>query len=215
MKKKILMLSDHALSTSGVGTQSRFLIEGLIAKGDWTVRQFGAAMKHADYSTVVVNDDFIIKPIDGFGNKEMLRTTLAIEKPDVLFIFTDPRFFIWLFEMEDEIHQICPIVWWHVWDNYPFPKFNDSLYKSTDLINCHSHMTYEMIKDHYPDKTNFIPHSLPTQIYRPLSEEVSKKNRNEIIGPERAEHFVLMWVNRNARRKRPNDLLVSWSIFLV
>lgn len=214
MKKKILMLSDHALSTSGVGTQSRFLIEGLIAKGDWTVRQFGAAMKHADYSTVVVNDDFIIKPIDGFGNKEMLRTTLAIEKPDVLFIFTDPRFFIWLFEMEDEIHQICPIVWWHVWDNYPFPKFNDSLYKSTDLINCHSHMTYEMIKDHYPDKTNFIPHSLPTQIYRPLSEEVSKKNRNEIIGPEREDHFVLMWVNRNARRKRPNDLLVSWSIFL-
>ena len=208
------MLSDHALSTSGVGTQSRFLIEGLIAKGDWTVRQFGAAMKHADYSTVVVNDDFIIKPIDGFGNKEMLRTTLAIEKPDVLFIFTDPRFFIWLFEMEDEIHQICPIVWWHVWDNYPFPKFNDSLYKSTDLINCHSHMTYEMIKDHYPDKTNFIPHSLPTQIYRPLSEEVSKKNRNEIIGPEREDHFVLMWVNRNARRKRPNDLLVSWSIFL-
>jgi glycosyltransferase involved in cell wall biosynthesis len=214
MKKKILMLSDHALSTSGVGTQSRFLIEGLIAKGDWTVRQFGAAMKHADYSTVVVNDDFIIKPIDGFGNKEMLRTTLAIEKPDVLFIFTDPRFFIWLFEMEDEIHQICPIVWWHVWDNYPFPKFNDSLYKSTDLINCHSHMTYEMIKDHYPNKTNFIPHSLPTQIYRPLSEEVSKKNRNEIIGPEREDHFVLMWVNRNARRKRPNDLLVAWSMFL-
>ena len=162
----------------------------------------------------MVNDDFIIKPIDGFGNKEMLRTTLAIEKPDVLFIFTDPRFFIWLFEMEDEIHQICPIVWWHVWDNYPLPKFNDSLYKSTDLINCHSHMTYEMIKDHYPDKTNFIPHSLPTQIYRPLSEEVSKKNRNEIIGPEREDHFVLMWVNRNARRKRPNDLLVSWSIFL-
>ena len=29
-KKKILMLSDHALSTSGVGTQSRHLIDGLL-----------------------------------------------------------------------------------------------------------------------------------------------------------------------------------------
>ena len=48
-KKKILMLSDHALSTSGVGTQSRHLIHGLIDKGCWTVRQFGAAMKHDDY----------------------------------------------------------------------------------------------------------------------------------------------------------------------
>ena len=60
-KKKILMISDHALSTSGVGVQSRHLINGLVEKGDWTVRQLGAAIKHADYTTIKVNDDFIIK----------------------------------------------------------------------------------------------------------------------------------------------------------
>ena len=38
-KKKILVLSDHALSTSGVGTQTRHLINGLIKKGIWTFRQ--------------------------------------------------------------------------------------------------------------------------------------------------------------------------------
>jgi hypothetical protein len=27
--------------------------------------------------------------------------------------------------MEDEIHQICPITYWHVWDNDPYPAFND------------------------------------------------------------------------------------------
>ena len=81
-KKKILMLSDHALSTSGVGTQSRHLIEGLLKKGEWTVRQFGAAMKHENYDVQIVNEDFIIKPTDGFGNKELIRTTLASEKPD-------------------------------------------------------------------------------------------------------------------------------------
>ena len=62
-KKKIIALSDHALSTSGVGTQSRHLFNGLIEKGEWSIRQFGAALKHADYRTVVVNDDLIIKPI--------------------------------------------------------------------------------------------------------------------------------------------------------
>ena len=96
-KKKMLALSDHALSTSGVGTQSRFLFEGLVRKGDWTIRQFGAALKHNDYTTVAINDDIIIKPIDGFGDRQTLRVTLATERPDVLFIFTDPRFFIWLF----------------------------------------------------------------------------------------------------------------------
>ena len=102
-KYKILMLSDHALSTSGVGTQSRHLANGLINKGCWTIRQFGAAMKHDNYDLVQVHEDFIIKPMDGFGNKETLRLALATEDPDILFIFTDPRFFIWLFEMEDEI----------------------------------------------------------------------------------------------------------------
>ena len=105
-KYKVLVLSDHALSTSGVGTQTRHLIEGLLKKNTWTFRQFGAAMKHEDYRTVVVNEDFIIKPIDGFGNPDLLRVTLATEKPDVIFLFTDPRFFTWLFEIEDEIRQI-------------------------------------------------------------------------------------------------------------
>ena len=62
MKKyKILMLSDHALSTSGVGCQSRFLINGLIQTGRWSVRQFGAAVKHESYDIVKVSDDFMIK----------------------------------------------------------------------------------------------------------------------------------------------------------
>ena len=213
-KLKVLVLSDHALSTSGVGTQTRHLLNGLIEKGCWTFRQFGAAVKHADYNTVVVNEDLIIKPIDGFGNPNMLRVALATEKPDILFIFTDPRFFVWLFEMEDEIHQICPIVWWHVWDNYPYPKFNEPFYDSTDLINCHSHMTYEMLKEKYPRKTNWIPHSLPDNVYYPLAQEQIKTFKNQLLGENRKDHFVGIWVNRNAKRKRPNDVLESWSLFL-
>ena len=213
-KYKILVLSDHALSTSGVGTQTRHLLTGLIEKGCWSFRQFGAAMKHTDYRTVVVNDDFIIKPIDGFGNPDLIRVTIATEKPDAIFLFTDPRFFIWLFEMEDEIHQTCPIVWWHVWDNCPYPEYNDVLYQATDLINCHSHMTYSMIKDRYPNKTNFIPHALPKNIYFPIEENLTRKNKSEILGNDRLDHFVGMWVNRNAKRKRPSDVLVSWKLFL-
>jgi len=213
-KLKILMLSDHALSTSGVGTQSRHLINGLLKKNTWQVRQFGAAVKHESYDIVKVSEDFIIKPIDGFGNKEMLRLALAVEKPDILFIFTDPRFFYWLFEMEDEIHQVCPIVWWHVWDNKPYPAFNDVFYKSTDLLNCHSHHTYTQLVEKYPDKTNFVPHAIPRDIFFPVPEEQKAEWKTNLIGAEREDHFVGFWVNRNARRKRPGDLLWAWSLFL-
>ncbi len=214
MKKyKVLMLSDHALSTSGVGTQSRHLIEGMIKKGRWSFRQFGAAMKHTDYRTIAVNDDFVIKPIDGFGNPEMLRVALATEKPDAVFLFTDPRFFIWLFEMEDEIHQICPIVWWHVWDNRPTPEFNFPLYQATDLINCHSHLTYEMCSENFPEKTNFIPHSLPPHTYFQMDDDRIMTEKVKMLGWQKRDNFVLFWVNRNARRKRPGDVLLSWKMF--
>ncbi len=213
-KRKILMLSDHALSTSGVGTQSRHLINGLLEKGCWSIRQFGAAMKHTDYNVVKLTDDFIIRPIDGFGNKEILRLALATEKPDVLFIFTDPRFFYWLFEMEDEIHQICPIVYWHVWDNKPFPEFNRSFYESTDLINCHSHHTYLQLKDEYPEKTNFVPHTLPPELFYKLSDEETRKMKSKSLGEQRKDWFTALWVNRNARRKRPADVLWGFKMFL-
>ena len=208
------MLSDHALSTSGVGTQSRHLISGLLKKGCWSVRQFGAAMKHDDYNVVRVSEDFIIKPIDGFGSKELLRLAIATEKPDILFIFTDPRFFYWLFEMEDEIHQVCPIVYWHVWDNKPYPSFNNAFYESTDLINCHSHHTYEQVSEVFPDKTNFVPHAIPNDIFFPVSEEQKIAWKKELIGEDRLNWFTGFWVNRNARRKRPGDLLWAWAKFV-
>ena len=215
-KKKILVLSDHAMSTSGVGTQTRHLINGLIKKNEWTFRQFGAAMKHSDYKTVHINDDFVIKPIDGFGNRDLIRLTLATEKPDLIFIFTDPRFFIWLWEMEDEIHQVCPIAYWHVWDNEPFPKFNEKLYESTDTVNCHSYLTYKMLSENMPDKprVSFIPHAVPEDIFFRLPDSERKQYKQKILGAGKEDHFVAIWNNRNARRKRPGDLLFAWQKFL-
>ena len=83
----------------------------------------------------MVNPDFVIKPVDGFGNHDIIRNILISERPDAVLLFTDPRQFMWLWEIEDEIHQFCPIAYWHVWDNDPYPAFNTVWYQSTDLIN--------------------------------------------------------------------------------
>ena len=213
-KRKILLISDHALSPSGVGVQSRFLANGLVEKGNWSIRQLGAAIKHNDYELTRVTDDFLIKPVDGFGTPEMIRSLLVTEKPDVILIFTDPRFFVWLWQIEDEIHQVCPIAYWHVWDNTPYPKFNDMFYKSTDLINCHSHHTYTQLKEHWPDRTNFIPHTLPEEVFYKMEKSTIKANRRKLLGANKENDFVMFWVNRNAKRKRPSDVLESWKKFL-
>tara|TARA_Y100001970_G_scaffold78373_5_gene99757 strand:+ start:23066 stop:24319 length:1254 start_codon:yes stop_codon:yes gene_type:complete len=213
-KYKILLLSDHALSPSGVGTQSRFLCHGLIEKGHWTIRQLGAAIQHEDYSMSKPHEDFLIKPVDGFGTPEMIRALLATEKPDIILLFTDPRFFVWLWQMEDEVHQVCPIAYWHVWDNKPYPDFNNDFYEATDLINCHSHHTYEQVKEHWPDRTNFIPHALPEEVFFKLGKSLIKEHRSNLLGENKKDDFVLFWVNRNAKRKRPSDVLAAWKMFL-
>lgn len=213
-KKTVLLLSDHPLSSSGVGTQARWLIHGLISTGKYRFKCFGGAVKHDDYRTVVVNEDFIIKPTNGFGDRNMLRQVLATEKPDVLLLFTDPRFFIWVWEMEDEIHQVCPIAYNHLWDNYPWPEFNKVLYESTDLVNCINWPTYQMVKERFPEKTNYIPHAIPNEVYFPLSEEEQLKNKINLLGAERKDHFTALFVSRNARRKMPGDILVSWKKFI-
>lgn len=213
-KKTILMLSDHPLSTSGVGTQARWLITGLVETGKYSFRCFGGAIKHDSYETTVVNPDFIIKPTNGFGDKMMLRKVLTQVKPDALMLFTDPRFFVWVWEMEDEIHQVCPITYWHLWDNGPTPVFNKSFYESTDLINCINYPTYEMVKEMFPERTHYIPHAVPEDLYQPIPKEEILKFKKSLIGENRADHFVAMYVSRNARRKMPGDVLVSWKMFL-
>lgn len=214
-KKKILMLCDHPLSTSGVGTQARWLIHGLLETGKYSFRVFGGAVKHADYSTVVVNPDFVVKPTDGFGDKNMLRQVLATEKPDVLLLFTDPRFFIWVWEMEDEVHQVCPIAYNHLWDNPPWPEFNRVLYESTDLINCINYPTFEMVSKQFPNKTNYVPHAVPTDNFKKMSADATREMKRMILGKEREDHFIALFVSRNARRKMPSDIIVSFKQFLV
>lgn len=212
-KTKVLALCDSLLSPSGVGTQALALFTGLINTGKYKVISLGGALKHSNYSTVQVNPDLIVKPVDGFGTQEQLRHLLLTEKPDVLFIFTDPNKFFWVWEMEDEIRQVCPIVYWHVWDNGPYPEFNKIWYESTDLINCLSHKTYELVKPHFPEKTNYIPHTFPKEHFYPMEQsELDFIVSSQFKGKE--DWFKVLWVNRNAHRKVPGDVIASFSEFL-
>src|SRR6478609_51423 len=214
-KKKVLMLCDHPLSTSGVGTQARWLINGLVQTGKYSFKVFGGAVKHDNYDTVTVNPDFIIKPTNGFGDKNMLRQALAQEQPDILLLFTDPRFFIWVWEMEDEVHQMCPIAYNHLWDNPPWPEFNGVLYESTDLINCINYPTYDMVHQRFPEKTNYIPHAVPKEIFFPMAPVEAARFKSQILGNERSDHFIITFVSRNARRKMPSDIIISFKQFLT
>lgn len=214
-KKKIVLISDNLLSCSGVGTQSRYLALGLASTGKYKICQLGAAIRHDDYNVRTVSEDIIVKPIDGFGDRNLYRQLLATEKPDAVIIFNDPRFFMNLFEVHDEFHQVCPIVYNHLWDQCEYPPlYNRNVYDTVDMFLCINRPTYDFLKPIYGDeKVRWAPHALPKEIFHPIS-DAEKATRKKKLLAGRDDHFVVSWVNRNAHRKRPGDVMWAFRKFL-
>ena len=162
-KIRVLTLGDHPLSPSGVGTQTKYVCQALLESGNFSVLSLGGAIRHNDYRQVKVNpfgDDWRIIPVDGYGTQEMIRSIIATENIDIVWIMTDPRFWDWLWMIENEIRPHCPIVYYHVWDNYPYPKFNRSNYLSNDYIACISKLTHDVVKNVAPEvHSEYIPHA--------------------------------------------------------
>ena len=212
MKKKILTLSDHPLSPSGVGTQTKYVIEALLKTGNYQVVSLAGAIKHANYQPVKTEqygDDWVIHPVDGYGTPDLVRSIIRTEKIDMVWIMTDPRFWGWIWEMDDEIRGVCPLVYYHVWDNYPYPTFNRKHYLSNDAIATISKVTDDIVKTVAPEvESVYIPHAVDSEIFKPVDEKIiSDYKRDTLKAAGNDEKFVFFWNNRNARRKQSGSLL--------
>ncbi len=210
-KIKILTLSDHPLSPSGVGTQTKYVCEALLNTGRYSIISFGGAIKHDNYQAVQVDpygEDWRILPVDGYGTQEQIRSILRTEKIDAIWIMTDPRFWGWLWDIENEIRPMCPIVYYHVWDNYPYPYFNKKYYISNDHIATISKVSDDIVRTVAPEvDCTYIPHAVNGDFFKPLTVEQIEKLRNDNLKEEDREKVVFFWNNRNARRKQSGTLI--------
>jgi glycosyltransferase involved in cell wall biosynthesis len=216
-KIKVFVIADHPFSPSGVGIQTRNMVENLLETGRYSFRCFGGALKHENYNPQKYDkygDDLVVYPVKGYGSQEAVRSILRTERPDILWFMTDPRFFPWLWEIEDEVRSLIPMVYYHVWDNYPYPNFNSKWYNSTDVIACISKLTHDIVKNVAPDVESFyLPHAVNSEIFKPLEEEEVLKLRSEHLKID-DDKFIVFWNNRNARRKQPGTLIYWFNDFL-
>ena len=232
-KKKVLLLSDDLRMSSGVGTMSKEFVLGTVHHYDWV--QIGGAIKHPENGkrvdmnqvlreeTGVEDAKLTIYPSDGYGNPELLRNILSIEKPDAILHYTDPRFWRWLYEMEHEIRQEIPIFYYNIWDDWPAPKYNEFFYESCDLIMNISKQTHAIVQDVCTNKprtdwdSTYVPHGINEKDFYPITEKEEllemRKFKNQIIG-NRPNDFVLLYVNRNIRRKMVGDSLLAFQQFV-
>ena len=231
-KKKILLLSDDLRMSSGIATVSKELVFGTFDKYDWV--QLGAAVNHPEKGKEIdlgedarkvsgVKDASLkIIPWTGYGDANILREFIMRHQPDAILHFTDPRYWRWLYEMEAELRQNIPILFYHIWDDLPDPHYNRNYYESCDWLGCISRQTYgivsrvgnidsETIQPLEDWQVDYVPHGINSNIYKPT--EVPQDFRKQLLG-DKDYKFVLFWMNRNIKRKQPSDVIWAFKKFV-
>jgi hypothetical protein len=160
-RKKILLISDEIRSHSGVGGIAREIVIHTSHHFNWV--NLGGSIKHpqkgqrldlsedTNKQNNITDSSVIIYPIDGYGDPDLIRNIIKLEKPDAIMLITDPRYFTWLFAIENEIRSQIPIVYLNIWDSGPCPLFNLPYYESCDMllgISKQTHLFNKLVLEH-------------------------------------------------------------------
>jgi len=230
-RKKILLLCDDIRMHSGVATMAREIVIGTSHHFNWV--NIGGAVKHPDEGKAFdlsadVNKEAGIEDANvkifatsGYGNQSLVRGIIKQEKPDAILLFTDPRYWTWLFDMEREIRQTTPIFYLNIWDDYPTPLYNKAFYESCDLLMSISKQTKNInemvLGDAAKGKTlTYVPHGINEMQFYPIDNHKELKQLDTVYDTMfegRDIEFLVFWNSRNIRRKSPGDVILSYRHF--
>jgi len=115
---------------------------------------------------------------------------------------TDPRFYKWLYAIENKIRKTIPICYYHVWDNYPVPRFNLGVYKSCNWVGCISKLTHEVVSEVTGGEVecDYVPHGIDTNEFIKLESSLTTNSQNRML--EGGCKFAFLCNNINMKRKQ-------------
>jgi glycosyltransferase involved in cell wall biosynthesis len=229
-RKKVLLICDDIRVHSGVATVAREIVFHTSQHFNWI--NLGGAINHPEAgkrldlsqstneATGLTDTSVFMYPVNDYGNPDILRQIIKLEKPDAIMLVTDPRYFIWLFSMENEIRKHIPITYLNIWDDYPAPMYNKPFYEACDLLMGISKQTVNINKLVLEEKAlnkiiKYVPHGLNNEVFKPLDKKdpaLLDFKKNLFKGKE--YDFVLFFNSRNIRRKQIPDTILAYRHFV-
>ena len=231
-RKNILLLCDDIRMHSGVATMAREIVVGTAHRYNWF--NVGAAIKHPDQGKVIdisadankvaiINDaDVKVMPWDGYGDAQLIRKLLRDNNFDAIFIFTDPRYWEWLFQIEREVRTKVPICYLNIWDDYPAPMYNRQYYRSVDSLMAISKQTKNINKLVLGEEASeklieYVPHGINSEQFFPVHDDhllhdTLTQFKNDTIPIEDLE-FLVFYNSRNIHRKHTSDTILAYKYF--
>jgi glycosyltransferase involved in cell wall biosynthesis len=229
-RKKIMLIADDIRVHSGVATVAKEIVLKTCQHFNWV--NVAGAIKHpekgkrldlskdtADLSGVE-DASVMMYPVDGYGDPRIIREILNIERPNAILLITDPRYFMHIWNMEQEIRKQIPIAYLNIWDDYPAPMYNRPYYEACDLLMGISKQTVNINKLVLEGKEKnkifkYVPHGLDHNIYKPIDKDDPDfiEWKNNTFGKEKYD-FILFFNSRNIRRKQIPDTMLAFRAFL-
>lgn len=231
-RKKILLLCDDIRMNSGIGNMGKEIVIGTAHHFNWV--NLGAALKHPEQGKafdlseqvnkeVGIKDSYVrLIPSTGYGDARKIRELIKVEKPDAILIFTDPRYWTWLFEIEREIRSQIPIFWLNIWDDLPAPLYNRAYYESVDALLAISKQTKNInemvLGDQAKEKViEYVPHGINTKHFFGIKEEEQDYKKlqefRKAVLQDKDIDFILFYNSRNIRRKSTSDTILAFKLF--
>jgi glycosyltransferase involved in cell wall biosynthesis len=229
-RKKVLLICDDIRVHSGIATVAREIVIHTAHHFKWV--NIAGAIQHPEKGqrfdlsedtnkTAGIEDASVfLYPVDGYGDAEFVRQMIKFEKPDAIMLITDPRYFVWLFQIENEIRKHIPIVYLNIWDDYPAPIYNKPFYEACDLLMGISKQTVNINKIVLGDKADnkilkYIPHGLNSDIFKPLDKNTPElKEFKKQLFKGKEYDFALLFNSRNIRRKQIPDTILAYKYFI-
>jgi glycosyltransferase involved in cell wall biosynthesis len=230
-RKTILLLADDLRFHSGIATMSREIVLGTANHFNWV--SLGALSKHPDEGKTFdlsqsineamgINDAHVkLIASTGYGDASIIRKIMDSYKIDAVMIFTDPRYWTWLFDIEREIRSKVPLMYLNIWDAPPAPMYNKNYYESCDLLMAISKQTKNLneivLGNSAKDKTiRYVPHGINEKTFFPITE--SSPDYQKVLDLKKElgvsdKQFIVSWNSRNIHRKKPSDLILAYKEF--
>jgi glycosyltransferase involved in cell wall biosynthesis len=225
-----MLICDDIRVHSGVATVAKEIVIHTAQHFNWV--NLGGAINHPEQgkrldlsqstneTTGLTDSSVIMYPVHDYGNPDILRQLIKAEQPDAIMLITDPRYFIWLFNMENEIRKSIPIAYLNIWDDYPAPMYNLPYYEACDLLMGISKQTVNINKLVLEDKAinkviRYVPHGLNSDLIKPLDKKDEKllEFKKHLFKGKQYD-FALLFNSRNIRRKQIPDTLLAYRHFI-
>jgi glycosyltransferase involved in cell wall biosynthesis len=231
-RKKILLITDDIRLPSGVGNVGKEIVIHTAHHYNWVC--IGAAINHPDAgkrfdisadtsnNAGIEDASVFLYPNNGYGDANFLRTLIKLENPDAIMLITDPRYFTWLFQIENEIRKNTPIIYLNIWDDYPAPYYNKAFYESCDALLGISKQTVNINKLVLDDKAKgkiieYVPHGLNSDMFYPIADKTNNKEYQDFkknLFKDKDYKFVVFFNSRNIRRKQIPDTILAYNQFV-